>query len=190
MAATFRPVFAAMPPRHRSWLAAAVVAATLFAEPAFARTVFVNTRYAKVRSGTTSTSPEVAKVAHGQALEVVGEQGGFLQVRLPGGQTGWLARAWTGAEAPKKDGVLERLGQAARAGGKQDVSYTAGARGLSQEAEAYAERMGQTEAAAAVQRMESWRIADDELESFLRAGRLGEFRLIGTGAVAAGTEAP
>lgn len=151
--------------------------ALLVAGTAWARTVWVNTRYAKVRAGTASTAAALGRVDYGQALTVEGEAPGFLKITLPDGKPGWIARQWTSDKAPSREGLSERLGEAARAGGGTgQVTYTAGARGLTDEAKTYAVQKDLATAAAAVERMEQLRVTDDDLETFLLDGWLGDWR--------------
>ena len=159
------------------WVWRACAASLLVASAAWAaRTVYVTTRYANLRSGTASTNPIVEKLSIGQSLDVIGESGAFLQVKLANGKTGYIARSWTAGSKPSSDGVTASLGQAARSSTSGGVSYTAGARGLSSEAQAYANSMGLGDAAEAVKRMEKTKVDDAAMEAFLKAGKLGDFR--------------
>jgi len=161
------------------WLARALAVCAVWcafdAAPALAKSVYVNTRYAKLRAGKTSADAEVAKLAYGQELTVVGEASGFWQVRTADGKSGWIARLWTADSLPSQSKVAESLGAAAR-GGSSGVAYTAGARGLAPEAEQYATEKGDYGAAVgAVKEMEKFEIGEAKLEAFLREGKLGEF---------------
>lgn len=152
------------------------VAQLLAAVALAAGPVFVNTRYAKLRSGKTSSSPEVAKLTFGQQLTVVSEETSFVQVTTAAGQTGWIARQWVVTTAPAKAGLAESLGAAARGGGGSGVAYTAGARGLAPEAESYAAgKADMAQAVADVKDMERYSVPDPKVEAFLKDGRLGEF---------------
>ncbi len=146
----------------------------LIAVGAWARTVYVNTRYAKVRESQASTAAQVGKVDFGDGLTVVTDQGGFLQVSVPNGKVGWIAKMWVSDTAPSKDGLAEKAGQSVRAGGT--VTYTAGARGLTDEAKTYASSKSMGDAAAAVEKMEKFQVTDEDLEQFMRAAHLGDFR--------------
>ena len=153
------------------------VASLLLATAAFAaRTVYVSTRYANLRDGKTSASPILEKLSVGQPLDVVAEEGSFLRVRTAGGRTGYVARGWTGANPPTANGMASQLGAAARSSSAGGVTYTAGARGLADEAQTYAASLGLADSAAAVRRMEQKTASDDEMAQFLQAGKLGEWR--------------
>ena len=156
--------------------AVAVCAALSAPVAAFAKSVFVNTRYAKLRSGKTSADAELARLAYGQELTVVTEGPGFLQVKTADGKQGWVSKQFTADVLPGRSKTAESLGAAARGGSTGGVAYTAGARGLAPEAEAYATAKGDFAAAvAAVKEMESYSVPEAQLDAFLRDGKLGEF---------------
>lgn len=141
-----------------------------------ARTAYVNTRYASLRNGKSSTNAVIEKLTLGQPLSVLAEEGAFLQVKLANGKTGYIARSWTADRQPSADGLSAQFGQAARSSSSGGVSYTAGARGLSAEAEAYATSLGLGDAAEAVKKMEQTSVDDAAVETFLRDGKLGDWR--------------
>jgi N-acetylmuramoyl-L-alanine amidase len=162
------------------WVWRACAASLLVASVAWAaRTVYVTTRYASLRSGTASTNPVIEKLSIGQALDVIGESGAFLQVKLANGKTGYIARSWTADSKPSGDGLSASLGQAARSSTSGSVSYTAGARGLSSEAQTYATSMGLNDAAEAVKKMEKTHVDDAAVEAFLKEGKLADWREVG-----------
>jgi hypothetical protein len=155
-------------------LAAAILLATTAAAAA---DVWVKTRYATVRDGQTSRSAVVAQVKRGQALPVLRQDKGFFQVTLPDGKTGWISRIWVDTARPKGgDARLEKLGKVARQGDQEDVSFTAGARGLTPQARDYAQTKGTPEVAEALERLEQVRVSREALDAFLAAGRLGPWR--------------
>jgi uncharacterized protein YgiM (DUF1202 family) len=159
------------------WAWRAAAASLCIASVAWAaRTVYVNTKYASLRNGKSSTNAIVEKLTLGQPLDVMAEDGAFLQVKLANGKTGFIARNWTADKKPSADGLTAQLGQAARTSTSGGVSYTAGARGLSEEAQAYATSLGLGDAAEAVKKMEKTRVDDAAVESFLQEGKLGDWR--------------
>ena len=141
-----------------------------------ALTVYVNTRFARIRSGKTAMSPVVGQATFGQALAVLGDEGTFWRVQLPDGKLGFLAKAWAGADAPSKDGIAEQIGKSARGGQGGGVSYTAGARGLTEQAATDGNRADLATAAAAVVRMEKVKLAPDAIDKFLSDGKLGDYK--------------
>lgn len=143
---------------------------------ALAAQVFVKGRTATVRDGTTSRSKVVGTAEQGAALEVLEEGKGFYRVRLPGGVEGWVSSVWVDTRAPEKDGKLEALGKMSRSGGSSDVSFTAGARGLSPQAREFAATRDQAAVAAALERLEAVRISEGDLEAFLEEGALGPWK--------------
>lgn len=162
--------------RHLALVAAALV--LLLAGSALAQTLWVRSRYARLRAGTTSKDAVVAKLHHGEAVKVLKTQGGFARVRIAGGIEGWVSSTWLSAKAPsKRNRRLETLGAAARNDGSK-ISYTAGARGLAPEAKTYATAKGNAAAAArALEQLEKVVISDDALDAFLSAGKLGDYKV-------------
>ena len=149
----------------------------LFAGTALAEDVYVKTRYAKLRAGTSSRDATVSNLKHGAKLTVVETKGGFLKVKTADGKEGWIARSWTTPELKSRSTFLAGLGKAARGGGSSDVSFTAGARGLSSQAEAYAADMPDAKAVIeSIKRLERFEITVDELDAFLQEGQLGDYR--------------
>lgn len=149
----------------------------LVSSASFAEDVFVKTRYAKLRAGVSSSDATVGKIAHGTKLTVLETKGGFLRVKAPDGKEGWIAKSWTTGELKSRSKFLESLGAAARGGGGKDISYTAGARGLSSQAQTFAgESPDLKVVVAAIERLEKVEITDEELDNFLMQGKLGDYR--------------
>jgi hypothetical protein len=153
-----------------------VATLVLAAASALAAQVFVKGRTATIRDGKTSRSAVVGTADKGAALEVLEEGGGFYRVKLPSGAEGWVSSVWVDVKPPAKDGEMEKLGAMARSGGSSDVSYTAGARGLSPQAREFAATRDAAAVAAALERMEAVRIAPETIERFLEEGGLGPYR--------------
>jgi hypothetical protein len=143
---------------------------------ALAGQMYVGTRFAKVRDGKTATSAVLAQVTFGQPLNVIGEDGAVWKVQLPDGRLGHIAKGWVTATAPAKDGLAEKIGASARGGQGGQVSYTAGARGLTEQAAAYGKTQDRAAATAAVVRMEGFKVHPEDLDKFLQAGKLGEYK--------------
>ncbi|GEM_PF-435482 len=191
-------VFPRRPPAAIVVAAIVVGAILLTAGSAFADDVFVKTRYAKLRAGTSSRDATVTKLKHGAKLTVIGKKGGFLNVKTADGKTGWIARSWTTKELKKRNKFLEGLGRAARGGsGGKDVSFTAGARGLSSQAHTYAKDHPDLKAVvASIEKLEKLEVTMDELDAFLVAGKLGDYKVVpgskpaASPAPAASTKAP
>ncbi len=163
--------------RSPRWIWHAAAASLVIASVAWAaHTVYVNTRYASLRNGKSSTNAVIEKLSLGQPLDVLADEGAFLQVKLANGKTGYIARSWTADQQPTADGLSAQLGQAARSSTSGGVSYTAGARGLSAEAEAFATSMGLGDAAEAVKKMEKSGVSDAAVEAFLKEGKLADWR--------------
>ncbi len=162
----------------RTLLAVVVAVAVLLgATSAFAEDVYVKTRYAKLRAGMSSSDATVGKLKHGTKLTVLEKKGGFLRVRTADGKEGWITKSWTTPKMKSRSKFLESLGAAARGGGGKDISYTAGARGLSSQAQAFAgDTPDMKSIVAAIERLEKISFDDDEIDQFLKDGKLGDYK--------------
>jgi len=150
----------------------------LLTSVALAETVFVQSKTAKLRSGKTSLDSVVADLKFGESLEVLGKEGNWLEVQTARGAKGWIFAGKTTPTKPAggEDDVLAKLGKSFRRTEAEDVTASAGARGLDKVSEGYANRVGITQQHRdAIDRMAAYRISDQEVEDFLKQGRLGEY---------------
>src|SRR5207237_10180684 len=67
---------------------------------AWAETVFVQAKTAKLRSGKTSLDKVVADLQYGEALEVVKTEGTWTEGRTRSGVTGWMFASQTTTGTP------------------------------------------------------------------------------------------
>ena len=144
---------------------------------AWAETVYVQGKTAKLRSGKTSLDPVVADLKYGEPLKVLKTDDKWLQVQTGSGVKGWI---FAGKTSPVKrsggDDELTRLGRSFRGKEASEATASAGARGLDKVSEAYANRSGITQRDRdAVDRMTAYTITDQEIEDFLKKGELGEY---------------
>jgi uncharacterized protein YgiM (DUF1202 family) len=142
-----------------------------------AETVYVQAKNAQLRSGKTSLSPTVATVQFGEALEKLRQEGEWLEVRTASGSTGWIfVNKTTPTKPAGGESSLARLGQAMRRTEAAPVTAATGARGLDKVSEEYASRTGiSKQYQDEVDRMTAYKLTDQEVEAFLREGRLGEY---------------
>jgi hypothetical protein len=157
-------------------LLAACLAVLAFATSALADSVYVTAKSAQIRSGKTSLDPVVANLQYGQELQVVGRDEKWIQVRTSSGAAGWIYESKVSPNKPSgSGGDLASLGERFRRG-DPSVTASAGARGLDKASEGYANRAGITKQHRdAVDRMTAYKIPDDEIQEFLKSGRLGEY---------------
>lgn len=149
----------------------------LLAANATARTAYVKSRFAKLYDGSTFKARPIAMLKAGTELEVLGQDKKLLKVKLKDGRQGWLPAVWTSDKKQSKSGMLASVGKAARGSDGKHVSYTAGARGLSAEAESFAaKKPGAKKSAEDVRRLEKIAVTDDALAAFLEAGGLSDKR--------------
>ena len=143
-----------------------------------AETVFVQSKTAMLRSGKTPLDSVVANLKFGEPLEVLNKEGNWLEVQTARGVKGWIFAGKTTPTKPaaSEDDVLAKLGKSFRRTEAGDVTASAGARGLDKVSEGYANRVGITQQHRdAIDRMAGYRISDQDVEDFLKEGRLGEY---------------
>jgi hypothetical protein len=144
---------------------------------AYAETVYVRSRSASLRQGKSSVDQVVTRVGLGEALEVLIREEGWVRARTAEGKEGWIFGSNVSSEKPEGgDTLLSRLGRGFR-GEAAEVAASAGARGLDKTAEEYAARAGVgPQHVAAINRLEKFLVSDEEVDRFLREGRVGEFK--------------
>jgi Bacterial SH3 domain len=154
-----------------------LLTAVVITDPAFGETVYVAAKSAQLRSGKTSLDPIVASLKLGETLEVVKRDDRWLQVLTTKGVTGWIYSANVSPSKPTAgDNELAALGQSVRRTDASAVTASAGSRGLDKASEDYAKRSGITQQQRdAVDRMTTYKISDEEIQAFLKFGRLGEY---------------
>ncbi|MEK6633640.1 MAG: SH3 domain-containing protein [Nitrospirota bacterium] len=162
--------------RH-TFLAVMVFMVTAMTDAAFGETLYVSAKSAQLRSGKTSLDPVVANLKIGEALEVVKRDDRWVQVKTAKGVTGWIYSGNVSESKPTGgDNELAALGKGFRRTEASGVTASAGARGLDKASESYANRVGITQQHRdAVDRMTANKIAEDDIQAFLKAGRLGEY---------------
>ncbi len=144
---------------------------------AMAETVYVQAKTAQLRSGKTSLDAVVANLKYGDALEVTGKDGSWLQVRTSVGTKGWIFFNKVSSTKPSGGSdTLAQLGRSMRRGEASGTTASAGARGLDKASEGYANRAGISQQdREAVDRMTAYQLPDQEVEEFLKEGGLGEY---------------
>lgn len=154
-----------------------LVTAITMTDAAFGETVYVAAKSAQLRSGKTSLDPVVASLKLGETLEVVKRDDRWLQVQTTKGVTGWIYSNNVSTSKPMGgDNELAALGQSVRRTDASAVTASAGARGLDKASEDYAKRSGITQQQRdAVDRMTTYKISDEEIQAFMKSGRLGEY---------------
>lgn len=140
-------------------------------------TLYVAAKSAQLRSGKTSLDPVVATLKLGENLEVVKRDDRWLEVRTAKGVTGWIYAGNVSASKPAGgDNELATLGKSFRRTDASAVTASAGARGLDKASEDYANRAGITKQhREAVDRMTAYKLPDEDIQEFLKSGRLGEY---------------
>lgn len=156
------------------WL---TVAALMVPAASWAATLYAKQDDVKVTAEKSPTSAVITTLALGDAVTVLSEEGRLIKVKAPNGKTGWVFKFRLADEQPSSGGGfgLSRLtgkrtiaAREARAGGS--------IRGLKESTETYAKTKNiKPEYREAVDRMETYSVAPNELMQFKKAGNLGEF---------------
>jgi uncharacterized protein YgiM (DUF1202 family) len=167
--------------RHRCasrlWLPMLILILGGMVSLAWADTVYVQAKTAKLRAGKTSLDPVVTALKYGEALEVVKKEGSWLQVKTRAGKTGWIFTNYTTTVKPSGgDSELTKTAQGFRGKEASDTTASAGARGLDKVSETYANQSGISQRHRdTVDRMTKYEISDQDVEEFIKKGELGEY---------------
>jgi hypothetical protein len=162
-----------------------VIFSTLVVSFATAATVlYVISDSAEVKSGSNSSSATIMELERGTMLSLIGEEGRWVEVATQDRQIGWVYRGKVSEEEP----VMEELGEGGEGlgdllGGLSGSDIRADAadssrsiRGLSPEAEAYAEATGTPQQSReALDGLISKAVSDDQIKAFLQKGNVGEY---------------
>lgn len=153
------------------------VTAITMTDAAFGETLYVAAKSAQLRSGKTSLDPVVASLKLGETVDVVTREDRWLQVQTTKGVKGWIYHNNVSASKPAGgDNELAALGRSFRRTDASGVTASAGARGLDKASEGYANRSGITKQQRdAVDRMTAYKIPDEDIQEFLKSGKLGEY---------------
>jgi hypothetical protein len=146
----------------------------------FAETMYVKSSETKAMKEESAQSDVVQVLDEGTAVEVVQKSSKFFKVALPGGKTGWIFKFKLGSDAPAGgsgggDGMLDSLGGKQKIAARESGSGSS-IRGLGPVSEKHAQSKGiSAKNIQSVKQMENFKISREDLEKFLREGKLGEF---------------
>jgi hypothetical protein len=140
-------------------------------------TLWVKTPGAEVKIAKGASLPGIAKLKRGTPVEILREDGRSYRVRLPNGKIGWLYRFKLTDEKPEVDKDLsESVEGISHEQAAKGASGSAGIRGLSGISENHAlRRRIRPKHIRAVKDMEIFPVLQDEIERFLKEGKLGEY---------------
>jgi hypothetical protein len=152
-----------------------VLLSLAFPGSVLAETLYAKSSGTKLQKSESATSSVLGKLRKGAAVSVVKKGKKFYQVKA-GSKTGWVFKFKLTSRRPAGGGGSGLSGL----GGDRVASSGSGSgssiRGLSPISEDYAKRKGITQAdVAAVKHMESQKISERELDSFLSQGKLREY---------------
>ncbi len=138
---------------------------------------WVKTPGTKIRLAKGGNAHVITKLDRGVPVEVLAEDGKWLQVRLPDGRKGWVLRFKLTDKKPEEDwGVLSSMDSLFEEPTAEEASTSASIRGLSKVSEDHARRQKTKPGhIRAISEMEKFTIRENEIEEFLKEGKLGEY---------------
>jgi len=160
------------------------LALTILGNPAISaqKKIWVSTTGAKLKAEKSVSSATIANLPVGTQLTVHALKNRWYQVSTPNGKKGWIYRGKVSSEPPKKEGGEQNplgtlIGGLTGSNIRADASDTSrSVRGLSPEAEAYADRTGTPEQyKKALDAVLSTTTSVGEIEQFLKEGEIGEY---------------
>ena len=155
----------------------------LFALPALAQDkLFVASEGAKLKADKSASSDTVAELAVGTPLKVAGQEESWYKVTA-GGRSGWIYRGKVAATPPEpsKQGGGDLFGGAGSSNIMVSEADSARSmRGLNESEQSAARAAGRaprplSDYKQALDRILAEKVDKRELESFLKAGRIGEY---------------
>ncbi len=131
----------------------------------------------KVTADKSPTSALIETINLGDAVTVVNEEGRVVKVKTTRGKSGWVFKFRLSEEKASSDGGLGLSGLTGRNTIAARESRAGGSiRGLKETTEQYAkDKQISQKHRDAVDRMEAFKVASDDLMEFKKSGHLGEF---------------
>ena len=150
-----------------------------FASDSFAATLYVKKSGTKLQALDSARSKVIARLSRGTPVSVIKKSKRFYQVSTPGGNKGWIFKFKLTSRAPANSsgggGILGALGGRQKIAARESSSGSS-IRGLSPISEKHAKNKGiSEEEIQAVKKMEAFHINPQDVEKFLKEGRLGEY---------------
>ncbi len=167
-------------------LYAAVLCLAMVSIAAAGQTLWVTSESADLKAERSISSNTVTELDRGAELSVLSYESRWYQVKTKNGKTGWVYRGKVSETQPEVSGSEEKdegggigglLGGLGGSSVETDAADSARSiRGLSPEARAYAEKTGTPkQSREALDNVLSLSISENEIESFLKNGHIGEY---------------
>lgn len=142
--------------------------------------LWVSSERAKLKSDKSASSETIATVKLGTEVSVLGSEKRWYKIRVPSGEEGWMYRGRLSQSPPAKEvqeeseNLMTSLTDSKIQADEADTSRSM--RGLSRETEEYAKNRG-TPASyqKALDGVLAMSVSENELETFLRQGKIGEY---------------
>ncbi|QTA86002.1 SH3 domain-containing protein [Desulfonema magnum] len=154
-----------------------------FTEATAEEKIWVSSTNAKLKADHSAASETVTRVAVGSELLVLSFENRWYHVSTVSGKKGWIYRGKVSNHPPdiqeqKKENALgEAFGDLGGSSIRADAADgSRSIRGLSAEAKEYARKSGKlTPSEKALDAVLSSQISNNQIEHFLKAGRIGEY---------------
>jgi uncharacterized protein YgiM (DUF1202 family) len=161
-------------------LSACVVTVGLFlSSAAVAESLWIASEGAKLKKSSSASSGTVSELPVGTEVTVLQSEKRWYQVQTASGQKGWIYRGKVSNVPPEKEiqDTGNLFGEMQASSITADEAHTSRSiRGLSKETEQYAKQRGTPESyQKALDDVLAMRVTTQELEAFLRNGKIGEY---------------
>ena len=149
-----------------------------------ATTLYVTSDGAELKSAGTSAADTIAELKRGTELTLESQEGRWYRVSTTSNQTGWIYRGKVSEDKPEiEDTGSDSGGLGGLLGGLSGSDINADAadssrsiRGLSPEAKEYAKSTGTSQQSQdALDYVTSLAVTDNEIDQFLKQGKIGEY---------------
>ena len=142
-------------------------------------TMWVASENAKLKSAPKASSTTVVTLAVGTKISILETENRWYRIRAGSGEEGWMYRGKLSDTPPSNetessDNLFSSMQNSSISADEAQTSRSI--RGLSKETEQYAEQRGTPEAyKKALDQILAIRITDDQVDLFLKSGKIGEY---------------
>jgi uncharacterized protein YgiM (DUF1202 family) len=152
------------------------LAAWLLPSTNWAAILYAKQDNVKVTTEKSPTSTVIATLSLGDEVTVLAEEGRLAKVKVASGKTGWVFKFRLSTDKPSTRSGSGLSGLTGRKLAARESRAGGSIRGLKESTEQYANtKQISQEHRDAVDRMEAFSLAPDELMQFKKSGNLGEF---------------
>ena len=142
--------------------------------------LWVSSERAKLKADRKASSKTITTMKLGTEVSVLGSEKRWYKIRVPSGEEGWMYRGKLSESQPAKEvqeeseNLMTSLPDSKIKADEADTARSM--RGLSPETEEYAKNRGTPASCQkALDRVLAMSVSENELEAFLRQGKIGEY---------------